>query len=266
MKKKSTPAKKSPAIRSLAKKVMADAKKPKLPPPPPKNWTPPPIPPPPRSVVVNPNVAFDKVVGDEKVAARRLYDYPEPPGGTTHLLFLYRDQHQSLVGSIKTLADFGSLPGYISYGTFRDYQSKRSSFPGGDFIPLPGQPTLEELEEQKRAHFGGKVPRPGQQTAPKLPPPPGAKNARGLPPPPPARNGAARPPAAPGKPVVSRKREGVCAFIDDLIEKGGKTKTQILAAVLRQFPGRDPKGTLSTINVRPTHMRAAGRKPQPFAG
>jgi hypothetical protein len=58
--------------------------------------------------------------------------------------------------------------------------------------------------------------------------------------------------------------ESVCGFIDGLIAEGGRTKEEVLALVLAKFPGRDAKATMSTIGVRPSHMRAAGKTPQPF--
>jgi hypothetical protein len=73
------------------------------------------------------------------------------------------------------------------------------------------------------------------------------------------------PPAAPKAPkVAGPKREGVCAFIDNLVMQGGRTKEQILALVLAEFPDRDSAKTLTTIGIRPSHLRKAGQTPPPF--
>ena len=51
-----------------------------------------------------------------------------------------------------------------------------------------------------------------------------------------------------------------CAFIDDMLESGKHTKSDILAAVMKAYPDSVEKATRNTINVRPTHMKKAGRE------
>lgn len=61
------------------------------------------------------------------------------------------------------------------------------------------------------------------------------------------------------KPPGDRK-PSKCSMIDDLFEVGTYTKSQILEKVLEAFPGSKKEATMSTINVRPSHMKRAGRK------
>lgn len=111
-----------------------------------------------------------------------------------------------------------------------------------DFRPDPSE------EDQAPAS----APQMAPLTKPVPPPPPGKRQ----PPPPPG--------ARPAAPSAPRKRDGVCGFIDEIIMQGGRTKEQILELVLAQFPGRDPKATLTTIGIRPSHIRAKGGNPPPF--
>lgn len=66
-------------------------------------------------------------------------------------------------------------------------------------------------------------------------------------------------------PKAERKGPSKCAFIDAMLtvpkatSKGKHTKEQVLAAVLKAFPGSDEKSTASTINARPSHIRKAGK-------
>lgn len=69
-------------------------------------------------------------------------------------------------------------------------------------------------------------------------------------------------PASLKKPA--QKREGVCAFIDNLIMEGGRTAEEVCELTLAKFPGRDPKATLSTVKTRPAHIKAKGLVPPPF--
>lgn len=74
------------------------------------------------------------------------------------------------------------------------------------------------------------------------------------------------PTGTPGAPAKApQKKEGVCAFIDNLIMQGGRSADAVLALVLAQFPGRDPKATLATVKTRPSHIKAKGLVPPPFA-
>jgi hypothetical protein len=73
----------------------------------------------------------------------------------------------------------------------------------------------------------------------------------------------------PTPPPVAKKpaglpKEGVCAFIDARIMEGGRTAEEVLAVVMEKFPGRDARATLSTIKVRPSHIKAKGQVPPPF--
>lgn len=56
------------------------------------------------------------------------------------------------------------------------------------------------------------------------------------------------------------RKQSKCGMIDDLLEAGTYTKSQILEKVLEAFPGSKKDPTMSTINVRPSHMKKAGRK------
>ncbi len=64
--------------------------------------------------------------------------------------------------------------------------------------------------------------------------------------------------------AVRPKGSGKCAFIDELILKGGKTVEQIADLVLKRFPEADLAKTISTVKIRPSHIRAAGKVPKPF--
>lgn len=55
--------------------------------------------------------------------------------------------------------------------------------------------------------------------------------------------------------------ESKCGYIDSLLEKGGYTMREIAEMAHKKFGG-DIKATLSTVRVRPSHMRDAGRKPK----
>jgi hypothetical protein len=79
-----------------------------------------------------------------------------------------------------------------------------------------------------------------------------------------AKTATAKPATA--KPATAKpseapeRKQSKCGLIDELFEKGGLTKKEILAKVLEAFPGSDPKGTAATINVRPSHMKKAGKQ------
>lgn len=58
------------------------------------------------------------------------------------------------------------------------------------------------------------------------------------------------------------RRVSKCSRIDDLLESGKYTKSQICDMVMKEFnlPETARMATRSTINVRPSHMTKAGRK------
>lgn len=57
------------------------------------------------------------------------------------------------------------------------------------------------------------------------------------------------------------KRPGKCAHIDGLLLQGGYTLRQIAEMTHKKFGG-SLKSTLATVNARPWHLRAAGKKPK----
>lgn len=73
----------------------------------------------------------------------------------------------------------------------------------------------------------------------------------------PAKGGLAAAKAAQKK----DKPQSKCAFIDDLLESGKHTLSEILDKTIEAFPKAAKKSTMATIRARPTHMRKAGRTP-----
>jgi hypothetical protein len=53
-----------------------------------------------------------------------------------------------------------------------------------------------------------------------------------------------------------------CSFIDDLLEQGDLTLSQILEKALAKFPQATKQATMGTIRARPAHMRKAGKVPK----
>lgn len=72
-------------------------------------------------------------------------------------------------------------------------------------------------------------------------------------------------PKPPRAKTVGGKREGVCEFIDKLIMEGGRTAQQVCDLTMKQFPTRDAAATLSTVKVRPSHIKRKGGVPPAFA-
>lgn len=59
----------------------------------------------------------------------------------------------------------------------------------------------------------------------------------------------------------SARGESKCGYIDSLLVKGGHTLREIADLAHKKFGG-NAKATLSTVRVRPSHMRAKGLKPK----
>lgn len=183
------------------------------------------------------------------------------PTGATHLE--YSTSRIAIVDTINHVNDFTHMRGQLRFGKYHR---------GGDrFEYLDEGTELKDgtcVENKARKREEAEHPERVVREHPELPKPPKKKG----PVPPfadPIEEALQKnPPVKVGKPIVAKVRapggESVCGFIDGLIAEGGRTKEEILALVLAKFPGRDAKATLSTIGVRPSHMRAAGKTPQPF--
>lgn len=170
------------------------------------------------------------------------------PTGATHLE--YSTSRIAIVDTINHVNDFTHMRGQLRFGKYHR---------GGDrFEYLDEGTELKDgtcVENKARKREEAEHPERVVREHPELPKPPKKK--------PGAEAAPAVKPSAPRAPRPAGG-ESVCGFIDGLIAEGGRTKEEILALVLAKFPGRDAKATMSTIGVRPSHMRAAGKTPQPF--
>ncbi len=178
------------------------------------------------------------------------------PTGATHLE--YKTSRVALVDTINHVNDFTHMRGELRFGKYLR-GSDRFEYMDEGSERVDG--TCEVNKARKREEDAG-VERVVREH-PELPKPPKKKpeNATQA-----VVAALAKNPAFQKAPRAPRPAggESVCGFIDGLIAEGGRTKEEILALVLAKFPGRDAKATLSTIGVRPSHMRAAGKTPQPF--
>ncbi len=176
-----------------------------------------------------------------------------PPPGTTHLEWTSEHGGTCVIAPIDALADWMAEKGSMRFGvavgdTFRPHEGEPSPAPRKhpEDKPLVQRERGDAAKplDDKHPHWKGREP----EAAPAFRVPPKA-------------------PAAPKAPRAPRAAggESVCGFIDNLIAEGGRTKEQLADLVLAKWPERDRKSTLSTIGVRPSHMKAKGMKPQPFA-
>lgn len=164
------------------------------------------------------------------------------PINATHVE--YSTSRVAIVATVDAVNDFIHMRGQLRFGKY---------YPTSDRFEYldDGKPLVDGTCVMSNEHRTMKrvVREPEVPAAPK---PPKAKAVDTT-----SKPAASRTPRAPGG-------ESVCGYIDGLIVEGGRTKEEILALVLAKFPGRDPKSTLSTIGVRPAHIRKAGKVPQPF--
>jgi hypothetical protein len=180
----------------------------------------------------------------------------EIPTGATHLE--YSTSRVAIVDTINHVQDFIHMRGQLRFGKY---------LRGSDRFEYldEGRDRAEgtcEVNKARTREDDAQVERVVREH-PELPKPPRDRRtvretmASAMVPVPRAKPSSSRAPRAAGG-------ESVCGFIDGLIAEGGRTKEEILALVMAKFPGRDAKATMSTIGVRPSHMRAAGKTPQPF--
>jgi hypothetical protein len=188
----------------------------------------------------------------------------EIPTGATHLE--YKTSRIAIVDTINHVHDFTHMRGELRFGKY---------LRGSDRFEYldEGRDRAEgtcEVNKARTREDDAQVERVVREH-PELPKPPKFKFGK-------PQAGVTKPGNVPADAVViddiSKKLtprapraaggESVCGFIDGLIAEGGRTKEEVLALVLAKFPGRDAKATMSTIGVRPSHMRAAGKTPQPF--
>lgn len=184
---------------------------------------------------------------------------PAIPAGATHLE--YSTSRVALVADIKFINDFSHMRGKLRFGKYHR-QSDRFEYLDND-TPLADGVAVMASEHRSMKPLE-RVVREEEAPAPiafEL-----GKPAKGK-----TKFSKSQPSdivvdELPKLPRVPRPAggESVCGFIDGLIAEGGRTKEEVLALVLAKFPGRDSKATMSTIGVRPSHMRAAGKTPQPF--
>jgi hypothetical protein len=175
-----------------------------------------------------------------------------PPARATHLEWTHPQGRTVIVAPLKCLEDFEAGKGTIRYGIAHS----------DSFNALEGEPEAAPRDPRFAVPFvqtekdGPATPVSSDHPAWKQRPSGAAPEA-----PAPVAKAAPRVPRAP-RPVGG---ESVCGFIDGLIMEGGRTKDQIVTLVLAKFPERDAKATLSTVGVRPSHIKAKGLTPPPFA-
>lgn len=186
------------------------------------------------------------------------------PNGATH--FEYSTSRIALVDTVNHVQDVAHMRGQLRFGILRagdrfEYLDEGTELKDGTCLVNKDK----QVERVVREH--PELPKPPKKKAADQPSP----YATMVLPKPPAKKTPSQPVATGKTPSAKVARppkpaggESVCGFIDKLIEEGGRTKVEICALVLKKFPDRNEKSTLNTIGVRPTHMRAAGRTPQPF--
>lgn len=158
----------------------------------------------------------------------------EIPAGATHLEFT--NSRVAIVSPLHTLSDFKTMRGSVRFGRLRYNE---------EFIPMGGP---EPVAAEREVVVVKPAPAPKPAKVAKVAAPVATKQPK-----------AAKPA---GK--AAPKGESVCGYIDALIVEKSRTVAEIVALVLAKFPGRDPKATESTVRVRPSHIRKAGKVPKPF--
>lgn len=175
------------------------------------------------------------------------------PTGATHLE--YSTSRIAIVDTINHVNDFTHMRGQLRFGKYHrgsdrfEYLDEGTELKDGTCVENKARKREEAEHPERVVREHPELPKPPKKTVSQCVVDALAKN--------PAFQKAPRAPRPAGG-------ESVCGFIDGLIAEGGRTKEEILALVLAKFPGRDAKATMSTIGVRPSHMRAAGKTPQPF--
>lgn len=188
---------------------------------------------------------FPSVIAAERAALPGIR-HRQPVPGCTHLIITLKNG-ETIVTDIHCLerGDFDKIPGEIRFGKLIGPDNFRYA-PGED----PGDRTEVIIDD------AGKVVSSESIGRKKGPPKAVATTS----------DGEAPAPKSGRKPSAGGKREGVCGFIDQTImDAAGKlTAEQVLDIVMKQFPDRDRSATLNTVRARPSHMRKAGKEPQPF--
>lgn len=181
----------------------------------------------------------------------------EIPPGATHIE--YSTSRIAIVDTVNHVHDFTGMRGQLRFGKYHRGSDRFEYLDEGTELK---EGTCVENKEKKReaGFYDGKEPERIVREHPELPKPPKKTVSQAV------VDALAKNPAFQKQPRAPRPAggESVCGFIDSLIIEGGRTKDEILKVVLAKFPGRDPKSTLSTIGVRPAHIRKAGKVPQPF--
>lgn len=170
------------------------------------------------------------------------------PKGATHLKLV--DGKKWHVEAFKGApAAFDDVAGDLFYGAMA------GKGPAAKFVPLAGGPVdVARFASVPSVLSVAPVVKPVQSEVPGTEPEVVAKVKK-----------VSRKVAAPVKEKKAKepkeRKPSKCAFIDDMLEAGKHTVSEILAATLKAFPDADAKATLATVRCRPSHMRKAGRKP-----